>query len=249
MSNHQATSNSPLCVVVSQPMYFPWVGILEQIKLCDIFVHYDDVQFARGFFNRVQVKTGNGIRWMTVPLTNLHRGQLISDAQLDKKIDWKKSHYDLLKQSYFKAPYLNQMLEIVDDVFSKDYENLAQLSTASIMALARYFGLDENRNFLTSSELEVKGASTQRLLDICIELKAGTYLTGHGAKNYLEHEKFEVENIDVAYIKYGINEYTQLHGDFTPYVTSLDLVAHCGKDGADLISGAPMHWREFIKEL
>lgn len=46
------TSDQEKCsVVVSQLMYFPWIGILEQIKLCDVLVYYNDVQFSRGFFN------------------------------------------------------------------------------------------------------------------------------------------------------------------------------------------------------
>ena len=44
------------CLVISQPMYFPRVGMLEQIRLADHFVYYDDVQFSRGgFSNRVQL--------------------------------------------------------------------------------------------------------------------------------------------------------------------------------------------------
>ena len=57
-------------VVISQSMYFPWVGMLEQIRLADVFIHYDDVQFSKGSFsNRVQVKQPDGTSaWMTIPL-------------------------------------------------------------------------------------------------------------------------------------------------------------------------------------
>ena len=61
-------------LVISQSMYFPWVGMLEQIRLADVFMHYDDVQLARGFYNRVQVKTAQGARWLTVPLRDKHQG-------------------------------------------------------------------------------------------------------------------------------------------------------------------------------
>ena len=37
-------------VVISQPMYFPWVGMLEQMRLADVFVHLDDAQFSKGGF-------------------------------------------------------------------------------------------------------------------------------------------------------------------------------------------------------
>ncbi len=50
-----------LSLVISQPMLFPWVGMLEQIRLSDTYVFYDDVQFSTGPGNRVsrvQVKRG-----------------------------------------------------------------------------------------------------------------------------------------------------------------------------------------------
>ena len=47
-------------VVISQPMLFPWVGMFEQIRLADVYVHYTDVQFSKGsFVNRVQIKTAD----------------------------------------------------------------------------------------------------------------------------------------------------------------------------------------------
>ena len=73
-------------IVISQPMFFPWVGLFEQIRLADIYVHYDDVQFSKGsFVNRVQIKTNKGTQWLTVPLQNLTLGQEIREVQLSQK--------------------------------------------------------------------------------------------------------------------------------------------------------------------
>ena len=71
-------------IVISQPMYFPWVGILEQVQLSNIYVNYEDVQFSKGSFsNRVQVKTQSGIKWLTIPLKKLVLGQLINEVEID----------------------------------------------------------------------------------------------------------------------------------------------------------------------
>lgn len=234
------------CAVVSQPMYFPWIGLLEQIRLCDNFVFYDDVQYARGFFNRVQVKMSDAVRWMTVPLRDYHRGQLINEVHIDDRIDWRSSHIGLLRQAYAQAPYRKDMLDLVDEVFSSKYEILSELSIASTMALVTYFGMKSGRQFELSSEMDVDGTSTKRLINVCKTIKASTYLTGHGAKNYLDHDRFESAGIDVTYIDYQLVAYPQLHGDFTPYVTCLDLVANCGRKGAEFISGSAIHWKEFL---
>ncbi len=235
------------CIVISQPMYFPWVGMLEQIRMTHTFVYYDDVQYSRGgFYNRVQVKTSSGMRWLTVPLRNVHLGKLICDVKIDNSINWRLSHYDLLRQSYAKAPYMAEMLKLVEEVFSQDYESLAELSKASTDALIDYFGLGQGKTSLISSALGVSGSSTQRVIDLCLHLNAKTYLTGHGARHYLEHDRFEAHDIDVVYMNYGLRPYPQSHGTFTPYVTALDLVAHCGKAGVSWIAGSPIPWREFV---
>ncbi len=227
-------------------MYFPWYGLIEQVKLSETFVYYDDVQFARGFFNRVQVKMEAGMRWMTVPLLELRRGQLINEVRIDNSVNWKRSHRDLLRQAYRKAPFADEMVELVDEVFSHNYQYLGELSIATTASLIKYFGLDSSRKFLKSSETNVLGNGSSRLIDLCIHLGKNSYLTGHGAKNYLDHASFEAKGLTVDYIDYGLTPYTQLHGTFTPHVTALDLIANCGKEGVSYISGQSVSWRNFI---
>lgn len=238
-------SNSPVRIVVSQPMYFPWVGILEQIRLADIFVHYDDVQFARGFFNRVQIKTSNGTPWITVPTAGKSRDLRIDETRLDESADWRAQHRAVLAHSYAKAPFRDEMLALVDSVFAAPAETLADVGRASVMALADYFGLAEGRRFLSSSELGIGGSGSRRLFDIVQALGGAVYVTGHGARRYLDHELFERAGIAVEYMNYEKRTYPQLYGEFTPFVTSLDLVANCGRKGRDVIASGTVGWRDF----
>jgi hypothetical protein len=235
-------------VVISQSMYFPWIGLLEQIRLADIFVHYDDVQYTRGFYNRVQVKTANGIKWLTVPLRDHHRGQRIDEILVDNRVDWRKRHRDILRQAYLKAPFRNQMLALVDEVFDKPLHTLADISKASLLSLARFFGLTEAVQFINSVNLGITGSGSQRILDICCALGAKIYVTGHGARNYLDHDAFEKAGIGVRYMQYRCLPYPQLHGGFTPYVTALDLVANCGAEGKYYIQSETVDWRRFLDE-
>ena len=185
-------------VVISQPMFFPWVGMIEQIRLCDVFVHYDDVQFSKGsFFNRVQIKTPNGISWLTVPLKDVKLGQNINETLIDSTPNWRRKHLDLLKQSYAKAPFKTEMLELVSSVYDRGHCDLAQFSADSIETVCRYFGLDQGREFLWSSQLDVPGESTDRVLAIVQQLGGQTYVTGHGARHYFGHELAESLGISI----------------------------------------------------
>ena len=235
-------------VVISQPMYFPWVGLLEQIRLSDIFVFYDDVQFSKGsLFNRIQVKISNGMHWMTVPLANLHLGQLINEVFINDQKDWKQSHSSLLKQAYFKSLFYKDVIVLVDQAFSQSFNKLSDLLRASILALADYFGLTEPPVFLNSSELGIMGTSSRRVLDIILALGGKRYVTGLGARNYLNHQLFEQNGVIVEYMDYNLIKYPQMHGCFTPYVTALDLVANCGKEGFKYICSGTVGWREIAE--
>jgi len=252
MPHEYETIVAPLkspCVVISQPMYFPWVGMLEQVRLSDTFVHYDDVQYSRGSFsNRVQIKTASGTKWLTVPLMKQRLGQLINEVQIDDRRDWRQSHRDQLRQAYASAPYAEDMLRLVDEVFAADCRHLAELSQKSTTAIIDYFDLAEDKSVCLSSALNIPGTSTQRVADICRHFDAGSYLSGHGARRYLDHGMFEDLGIEVSYMNYGLLSRPQSHGPFTPYVTALDLVAHCGKAGNIHIAGSPIPWREFMNQ-
>jgi WbqC-like protein len=233
-------------IVISQSMYFPWVGLLEQIRLADQFVHYDDVQYTRGFYNRVQIKTPTGPKWLTIPLRDWHRGQHIDEVQVDEREDWRSRHRETLRQNYLKAPFLQEMLKIVDEVFNKQVVTLADISRSSILALAKYFSLETETKFLASDKLVANGSSSQRLRDIVLCLNGDVYITGHGARNYLDHKMFGDAGIEVRYMQYLRSPYPQQHGDFTPYVTGLDLVANCGKNGVLFIQSETLNWKVFL---
>lgn len=236
-------------VVISQSMLFPWVGLLEQIRLADIFVHYDDVQFSKGsFVNRVQIKSPGGVRWMTIPLHNLRLGQSIEEIQVAPASQWQKKHMDLLRRSFHNAPYADDALKIAEEIYQSETPYLGAIARTSVLALAHYFRLDINTRFVGIKELRIPGSSSERVLTVVKHLKGDEYITGHGAARYLNHELFEKTGVKVEYMNYGCTPYPQLHGPFTPYVSSLDLIANCGPAGIKYICSNTTPWRDYLNE-
>ena len=230
-------------------MLFPWVGMLEQISLADCFVHYDDVPFSKGsFVNRVQIKTAKGRQWMTVPLQNRRFGQSIDEIEVAPVGKWRDNHLELLKSSFEGAKYGNDALEIARHVYSIEYQNIGTLARASLMSLVEYFGLHSSKTFIDVRELGVGGSSSRRVLEVVRRLGGKTYITGLGALKYLDHDLFENHSISVRYMQYTCSIYPQLHGEFTPYVSALDLIANCGKEGIRHICSQTIDWRSLVHE-
>ncbi len=236
-------------VVISQPMFFPWVGFFEQIKLCDVYVHYNDVQYSKGgFTNRVQVKAPEGIKWLTVPLKNLHLGQSIDQVQINNDQNWRRAHLDLLRHCYGSAPYFNEMMSLVEGVYHQPWDLLDDLAQATLLTVCKYFDLFDSKKFFQIKDLNIPGASSERVLKTALSLKADSYITGHGASQYLDHSLFEKKSIQVEYMEYKKTSYPQLYGEFTPFVSILDLISHVGKEGQNWLHSRTINWKDFVNE-
>jgi len=234
-------------VVISQPMFFPWVGMLEQTRLADVYVHYDDVQFSKGSFtNRVQIKTARGSEWLSVPLRDLRLGQKIREVAVDDRQDWRQRHLEMLSEAYAAAPFCDEMLALAKAVYARPAATLCEVAIASMEAIWDYFPLARPQEVLWSSAMGIGGQSSRRVLEVVKQAGGTHYITGHGARQYLDHALFEAEGVRVEYLNYQKQAYPQMHGEFTPFVSVLDLIANLGKDGARVMVSGTVDWKGFI---
>ena len=234
-------------LLITQSMLFPWIGMLEQISLADIIIHYDDVQYSKGSFtNRVQVKTEKGLKWMTVPVKREGMHSTIESVVVINEGNWKDKHMDLLTRSLVDSQYLDDTMDIVRTVYKYPHVTIASLSRSSMLLMADYYNLLENKKVIDSRDLSISGTGSRRVLDIVRKVGGTTYITGHGARNYLNHIEFERAGVKVEYMNYKHSKYPQRWGNFTPFVTSLDLIANTGTYERDLINPKTIGWREFL---
>jgi hypothetical protein len=233
-------------VVISQPMFLPWLGLFEQIRLADVFVHYDDVQLPQGrsFISRVQVKSDSGVHWLSAPVNGSRSGAAINESWLVSGDHWRRKHIATLRQSYARAPFVDEMISLAERIYSTDEGNLARFNQLAIEQIADWLGI--RTPFYTSSALGISGRSSERLISICRHFGATQYLTGLGALRYLDHESFETHGIEVRYMDYRKQPYPQPHGEFTPFVTVLDAIACCGRGVRELMVSGTLNWREHV---
>ncbi|MBY0369526.1 WbqC family protein [bacterium] len=230
-------------VVILQPQFFPWRGVFEQIRLADIYVHFDDVAFPQGrsFLTRVQVKTRQGPAWLTVPVRR--DGERIRDVQTDDSQPWRTRHLKTLQQVYASAPYVDDMLDIVRAVYAAPETSLSAINSLAIEKVSRYLGL--KCTFKRSSDLGGSGKGQDRLLEIANHLGANVYLTGHGALNYLLPTPFENAGVGVEVMDYRRGRYPQIHGEFDPHVSILDLIANTGQKASTHLESQSLEWGEY----
>jgi hypothetical protein len=90
-----------------------------------------------------------------------------------------------------------------------------------------------------SSELDLTGDRSERLVNICRQLGASTYVSGPAASSYLDASRFQAAGIDVAWADYsGYPEYRQLHPPFDHHVSIVDLLMNEGRNAKKFLKHA-----------
>jgi WbqC-like protein family len=225
-------------VVILQPAYIPWRGYFDQIRLADIFVFYDDVQYDKhGWRNRNQIKTHQGKQWLTIPVhaKGVTQGTPIKDVRIDWSKPWAESHLKALTISYSKAPFFKEYLHLLESFYQQRYEFLADFTIETSITLARELGFRSTR-FLRSSELSnLNGQKTDRVINVLKQVGATHYICGPSASSYMEPEKFDAAGITFEYVQYNYPQYSQLYPPYDPYVSILDLMCMTGKKASDYL--------------
>jgi hypothetical protein len=226
--------------VILQPSYIPWRGFFDLIHDADVFVFYDDVQYDKhGWRNRNRIKTPRGSQWLTIPVKakgNVTDRLLIKDARIASR-DWARKHLASLRQSYGKAPFFREYMALIEPIFLKGHELLADLTIELTIALARALGIEHTR-FVRSSELGIDGGKTERLVRIMKHLGADRYVSGPSARDYIEPALFSDAGLRLEYKVYDYPEYEQLYPPYDPQVTILDLLFMTGPRAPELIWGS-----------
>jgi len=227
-------------VVILQPSYIPWRGYFDLVRRADLFVFYDDVQYdKRGWRNRNQIKTPNGKKWLTIPVHS--RGAQIDRIPINQiriswDSDWSKDHFLTLQHNYRKAPFLERFQPLLESLYQRRDEFLADFTIDFTIALARELGVSHTR-FMRSSELAVSGEKTERLVNVLQKVGATHYISGPSASNYIKPEKFAQAGIALEYMEYNYLEYPQLYPPYDPFVSILDLLFMAGPDALSYITG------------
>lgn len=231
-------------VAAVQSCYVPWKGYFDIINQVDVFVFHDCVQYTKqDWRNRNQILVNGKKRWLTIPIQKHAVTARVNEVEVDQGQAWVRRHGSLLSQAYGQAPFFGEVMDLMgpflgDQGSASSSKSLSVLNQAMTRCLASYLGI--KTKLVDSSELDLRGKGTDRLLDILEKLGGNSYLTGPKAKEYIEPEKFKEKGIELAYKDYsGYPEYPQFSKKIDHHVSILDLLFHVGPKASDYIWG----WR------
>ena len=219
-----------------QPQYIPWIGYFDKLQKSDCFVFLDQVQYKdREYQNRNKIRTKDGWMWLTVPVASKGKGrQRICDISIDNGFPWARQHLKSLKTCYGRSKFFQNFHPFFEKIYSRNWQKLVDLNLEIIRYLLKELSISQDLYF--ESDLRIVHKKTERIIEICRKIKADTYLSGIGAKAYIEEEKFVQAGIKLTYQNFVHPVYCQQFSakdnDFIPNLSILDLLFNVGTDKA-----------------
>jgi hypothetical protein len=216
-------------VAILQSCYVPWKGYFDIIGSVDVFIVYDDVQYAKAHWhNRNQILTSSGPRWMTIPvLTRGDRFQPIDEVKVSQP--FAEKHWRSLEHNYGRAAHWGAHRDWLRDLYDRAgaMTGLSEINLMFMRAISRQLGFETE--FILSRELGVGGGQTERLIKLCHAVGGTSYLSGPSAAAYIEAAQFEAAGVALEWMRYdGYRPYNQLFAPFTHAVSILDLMLNEG---------------------
>ena len=143
-------------------------------------------------------------------------------------------HRRAIEHAYAGAPYLARHRAALERFYAEPWERLTPLALASAEWLARAVGITPPVR-RASALGPMPAEPTERLIAICRAVGADTYLAGRDGATYMDVARFEAAGIRVLYQSYTHPEYAQLHGEFAPFLSGLDLLLTHGDEALAIL--------------
>jgi hypothetical protein len=169
-----------------------------------------------------------------VPVMREFLGAAINSVRTDEKLPWRRKHLALLNQVYAKHPFGPETLLLADLISDHKVNILADLNIRIVLECCKRLGI--GTRCLRTSELNIPGRRTERLVNICRYLGCDEYLSPPGASGYLTDDQFE----NTSHLRLSVNEYIPRPypqkgtNQFVSHLSIVDVAANVGWNQAGL---------------
>jgi hypothetical protein len=171
-----------MMLAVHQPNFCPWMPFFEKMRQADVFVLLTYCQYARrGRQNRFDYAG----KWYTMSVCGGH----VADRVRDKRYANVSQDWARIAAAF---PQMAQRLDV------SPREELWKFNSDIVISARRQLGIETPVVLDEPTEL----TSTDRLSALCRKMGCDEYLSGAGARDYLDIPKMEQDGIRVRWLKY-----------------------------------------------
>jgi hypothetical protein len=219
-------------IAIMQPYFFPYIGYFQLINSVDEFVIYDNIQYTKkGWINRNRILCNESDKLITLPLKKDSDFKDVFERKLsDTWIDDRNKILNLIKASYRKAPFFSETFEIVQKCLLYDDQNLFNFIFNSIKIINEYLEIKTKMILSSSLNIDHSLKSKHKVIAICKEMNATTYINAIGGVNLYDKDEFLENKIFLNFIKSNSLNYKQFDNEFIPWLSIIDVMMFNSKN-------------------
>jgi hypothetical protein len=213
-------------LAIMQPYFFPYIGYFQLINSVDEFVIYDNIQYTKkGWINRNRILVNGKDQLFTLPIKKDSDYLDIVERTISET--WVKERIKLLnviQSSYVKAPYFKEVNELIKDCLLDNETNLFKFLLNILNKINNYLNISTPIKISSDIKINHSLKSQNKVLSICREQKASTYINAIGGIELYDKEIFSQQNITLNFIKSENIEYKQFNNKFIPWLSIIDIM-------------------------
>jgi hypothetical protein len=206
-----------------QPYFYPYVGYFQLIEACEGFVVYDDVNFIKGgWIHRNRILIGGNPHYLGVQMQDASPNKKIIEISLNESAQWREKLLKTVRQSYTKAPFVQDVIRLLEGVLFSDTSALAKISLRSIQSVLEYLEMDVE---IVESSCIYQNANLSgqaRVIDICKQNKADHYRNMIGGRGLYQSSALMDNGISLWFLEPDLRPYSQLTQNFVPGLSIID---------------------------
>jgi len=211
-------------IAIMQPYFLPYIGYFQLIGAVDRFVIYDNIKYTKkGWINRNRFLLNGHAEPFSLPLKKDSDALDVRERSIAPDFDRAKL-LNRIAEAYRRAPQFEAVFGLLQQIVWRSEDNLFGYIHASLLDVCNH--LDIRTPLLVSSALDIdhglKGQN--RILAICHQLGAKTYVNASGGRDLYSHEAFAAAGIDLRFLQSHLCPYPQLGHPFVPWLSILDVM-------------------------
>tara|TARA_R110000824_G_scaffold53249_3_gene147496 strand:+ start:3984 stop:4652 length:669 start_codon:yes stop_codon:yes gene_type:complete len=188
-------------IAICQPYFAPHLAYFKLINAVDIFVSYDDVNYiTRGWINRNKIIVNGDEKIFTIPLKHQSQFKKINEIE----IDWNNRDigklFKTLKLNYSKSPFVEDVMQIISNVFDKKPELISTLALVSIKEFCKYLDIETEIKESSVERYEKTDGRAQNLINICKSENANHYINPIGGVELYCKDEFRQQGVDLSFL-------------------------------------------------
>ena len=211
-------------IAIMQPYFLPYIGYFQLINVVDKFIIYDNIKYTKkGWINRNRFLQNNKDVIFSIPLKKASDYVCVNERKISDSFNTTKI-LNQLSASYQKAPYYSTVYPTIKEIITYKEVNLFEYILHSIQVICNF--LDIKTDIIISSTINIDHslASQNKVLAICNNIKAKTYINTSGGKKLYKKDDFAQNNICLKFIESRPIEYKQFSNIFVPWLSIIDIM-------------------------